>query len=311
MATPDQTSSGTAASSAIVFGEERLRGDTVADTYVPWFERERRARRLKIIVVASVACAVLVAVFSGVLWNANAHYERGRNALVRGQYYTAVDEFAGAYFFTFPYRDAAALGATAERSLALATAAAASDRRRRDTVTQLLQKADERLSQGNAAGVVEAIDAARRVVPDGPLPLAAEATGLSTQLALRIDAVAASDLAAARWNSAERLAMAWLALWPGTADATELLAAARSGAALQAKLARARAAAAAGHWRLARRLALAVLAARKDFPGAAAVVSEARAALAPKPAPAPAAATSPPPSSGSSVGTPPAAPPPP
>ena len=311
MATTDQTSSGTATSSALAFGDGKRDGDTVADTYVPWSEYERRARRRRIIVSAAAACALLAAVLGAVVWNANVHYARGRDMLARGRYATAVEEFAAARVFALPYRDAAALGATAERSVAAATAAAAADRRLRATVTRLLEKADEKLAQGDAAGVLAAVGVARRVVPDGPLPVSTESAGLTTRLALHIKDVAERDLAGARWGPARSLAMALSSLQPGSADASRLLAEARSGAALQAKLVRARAAAAAGHWRTARRLALAVLDARKGFPGAAAVVAQATAALAPKPKPTPTRAATSAATNSSPPASTPAAPPPP
>jgi hypothetical protein len=309
MATTDHTSSGTATPSEITYVYREI-GSSSDNAYVPWSEFERRARRRRLVVSACVACALLAAVLAAVLWNANAHYSRGRDALARGQYAAAVEEFAAARFFVLPYRDAAALGAKARRSVATATATATSERLRRATVTRLLMKADERLTQGKVAGVVAAIDDARRAVPNGPLPLAAGSAGLTTQLERHLHDVAERDLANGRWRLAVDLATAWLALRPADADATGLLAAARSGAVLQAKLAMARAAADAGRWRRARRLALAVLKAHKGFPGAAAVVAEARVALAPKPALKPAATTAPTPSSNQSPATP-AAPPPP
>ena len=311
MATPERTGSGTATPSTITLVYDEVDDDAgCANAFVPWAEIERRTRRRRLVISACVACALLVLVLAAVLWNANSHYSRGRDALAHGRYATAVEEFAAARFFTLPYRDAATLSARAQLSVAEETAAAASERRRRAAVTRLLEEADASLAQGNAAGAIAAIDAARRAVPDGPLPLATGSAGLTTRLTRHIRAAAGLDMAGGHWRRAVDLATAWLALRPADPDATALLATARSSVTLQAMLARARGAAAAGRWRTARRLARAVLDARRGFPGAAAVVAQARAALARKAAPKPAATTSPAAKSTAVAATP-AAPPPP
>ena len=85
-------------------------------------------------------------------------------------------------------------------------------------------------------------------------------------------------------------AAALLVLEPSEPSAEALAAKARTGAELSARLAKAKDAARHGKWREALRLALAVTAVRKDFPGAAAIIADARKALAPKPSPRPAAA---------------------
>jgi len=130
----------------------------------------------------------------------------------------------------------------------------------------------------------------------------------------------AEDLAAASrralgnaaWVRAGRFAAALLVLEPSSELAVALGARARTGEDLSAKLGKAKHAARRGEWRAALRLALAVLAVQKGFPGAAAVVADARDALAPKPKPAAAtpatAATQP---AGGSTTTPPPQPPPP
>ena len=82
-------------------------------------------------------------------------------------------------------------------------------------------------------------------------------------------------------------AAALLVLEPSSELAVALGARARTGAELNAKLGEAKDAAQRGKWRAALRLALAVVAIQKDFPGAAAVVADARDALAPKPRPSP------------------------
>ena len=87
------------------------------------------------------------------------------------------------------------------------------------------------------------------------------------------------------------------------------------GEAAAPKLAEAKAAARRGEWRTALRLALAVTAVRKDFPGAAALVADARVALTPKPKPTPTptptfAPAPPPPPPAAGTTTPPQPPPP-
>ena len=102
----------------------------------------------------------------------------------------------------------------------------------------------------------------------------------------------AEDLAAASrralrnaaWVQAGRLSAALLVLEPSSELAATLDARAQTGEDLSAKLGKAKDAARHGRWREALRMALAVLAAQKGFPGAAAVVADARHALAPKPA---------------------------
>ncbi len=118
-----------------------------------------------------------------------------------------------------------------------------------------------------------------------------------------------------KWDRAARLAGALLVLDPGSARAERLADRAAAGARLRAKLNEARAAASAGQWRTSLRLALAVLAERKEFPGAAAVVADARRALKPKPKPKPVQTQAPvvvvTPTSGGSTATTPSPPQPP
>ena len=131
----------------------------------------------------------------------------------------------------------------------------------------------------------------------------------------RLTVAARDALGRSEWGRAQRYASAVLVLDPLAQTATALGAKAKTGEALTAKLAKARDAAGHGRWRSALRLALAVTAARKDFPGAAALVAQARKALAPKPSPTAAAiattATTPPTTTGgTSSGSPPQPPPP-
>ena len=88
----------------------------------------------------------------------------------------------------------------------------------------------------------------------------------------------------ARWVRAGHFAAAYLVLDPSD-EAMPRSLRARTGEKLRTELADARAAARRGQWRTALRMALAVVAVRKDFPGAAALVADARVALTPKPKP--------------------------
>ena len=105
-------------------------------------------------------------------------------------------------------------------------------------------------------------------------------------------------------------------LEPGSEQASRSPIARSPARGCRTKLGEAQDAARRGQWREALRLALAVVAARKDFPGAAALVADARVALAPKPKPKPAptqapVVAAPPDTGGSTTPTTPPQPPPP
>ena len=106
-----------------------------------------------------------------------------------------------------------------------------------------------------------------------------------TRLAKDLTTEGRKALARLEWGRAGRYAAALLLLDPSSVAADEITAKAEAGQRLSAKLAEARQAARDGEWRKALRLALAVQAARKDFPGAASLVADARKALKPKPQP--------------------------
>ena len=105
--------------------------------------------------------------------------------------------------------------------------------------------------------------------------------------ALGEDLTAAAGMALRnqKWGRAGQYAAALLLLDPSAPDGAALAEKATTGQKLSARLAEARDAARLGHWREALRLALAVTAAQKGFPGAAALVADARLALTPKPQP--------------------------
>ena len=177
-----------------------------------------------------------------------------------------------------------------------------------------LQTADRRLRAGDAGAVLAALER----LPQADLALALEkdeAAGPAAALAEDLAAAAKTAMQRAEWVRAGNLAAAYLVLDPSDEAIVALANRARTGERLRAQLAEANAAARRGQWRTALRLALAVTAVRKDFPGAAALVADARAALAPKPKPTPTpeptfAPEPPPPTSGGGTTTPPQPPPP-
>lgn len=247
----------------------------------PWVTRERRARRWRTIACVAAVIAVAAVLLTAVVWNAETHYRQGRDALARGEYATAVEEFAAARLFVIPYRDAEALRAKADRSLAAVGAAAAAQRRREAKIERLLEKAGDRLTAGDTAGVAAAVAAARDIAPNGSLAVSTDAGDLVSGLARRFRDTIARRLEDGRWGDAERLASAWLTVEPASEAAASFLSTARDCASLQTKLDSARAAAANGRWHAALRIALAVLDRRAGFPGAATLVAQARTALAP------------------------------
>jgi hypothetical protein len=233
---------------------------------------------------------VLVCVVGLLVWNAAAHYARGVEALKAHAYYRAAYEFSAARVLVFPYRDAQILEDQAQR----AAAAAAADAFRRQGETRLvaqLEGVTARLRANDAGGVLtalQAIDAAdlqTALAGDGTVPAIADT------LAKAILAASRSALRSGAWSRAGRYAAALLVFEPSSQQAMNVVTQARTGQDLSNKLKQAKDAARHGKWQLALRTALAVLAAQKDFPGATAVVVDARKALAPKPKPKPAAST--------------------
>lgn len=256
-----------------------------------WGEAYPASRR-RAIVVRVTAAALLVAAVVGVLvWVAAGHYARGVEALDDGAYYRAMGEFSSATLLGIPYRDAGALEDQARRELRAETAAREAQDSLVGGVVGRLGKADARLAAGDAAGVLTALES----IPAGDLRTAMTASenarASAAALAEGLSAAATKALGKAEWSRAGRLAAALLVLEPSSRPAAALAARAGAGEKLRAKLGEARSAARAGRWREALRLALAVVAARKDFPGAATLVADARRALAPKPKPKPAVAT--------------------
>ncbi len=272
-------------------------------------------RRGLVLRVAAVA-VVLIAVVGVLVWVAAGHYARGVEALRAQAYSRAMGEFEAAKVLIFPYRDAQALEGQAQRALQAEFAASQAEQEQTAAVVAGLERAAARLRAGDTAGVLAALDA---VSPDDLRAAAAAgapAAEVAGKLTQNLTAAAEEALQAAQWIRAGLFAEALLVLEPGSQQASSLADRALTGERLRTKLGEARDAARRGQWREALRLALAVVAARKDFPGAAALVADARVALAPKPKPKPAptqapVVVSPPDTGGSTTPTTPSQPPPP
>ncbi len=260
---------------------EGWRSAELADWKDPYLAARKRARTVRAaLVVLSVALVI-----GGLFWIAATHYARGVEALKVHSYSTAVSEFSVARVLVFPYRDAQALEEQA-RSALLAEYARLDQAEARDAaIVAQLESVGARLEAGDVDGVLaglQVIDA-----NDLQAALAGDETVRESAGVLAEDLAAASRKALdnAAWGRAGDLAAALLVLEPSSERGQTLEARARTGKELSAKLGEAKDAARRGEWRAALRLALAVLAVRKGFPGAAAVVADARDALAPKPAP--------------------------
>ena len=290
------------------------RSAELADWSDPYLSASRRARAVRVAVVV-----IIVALVIGVLlWIAATHYARGVAALEDHAYSTAVSEFSVARVLVFPYRDAQSLEAQARRALQAEDARYEQAEARRAAAVALLDQAGARLEAGDPDGVRSALQAIDVNDFQAALTRSDSVREAADALALDLAAAARRALGNAAWGRAGKYAAALLLLEPSSDLAVALGARERTGAKLSAKLGEAKDAAQRGEWRTALRIALAVIATQKDFPGAAAVVADARHALAPKPTPtatqpAPAATTaaSPPQAGGGSGTTKPPQPPPP
>ena len=253
-----------------------------------WVYAQGQARRRRRLLIAGLAgfavVAVLVAAGLFVLV-ANTHYSRGVAALESGSYAQAQAEFSQAEILWVPYRDASVLVEQARRE----SAAQAADAK---AATALLQEVDDALTQ--AAGALRKKSAPQVLAALGSVPAADlqavltedEAAGQSADaLAKDLTTEGRKALSRLEWGRAGRYAAALLLLDPSSVTAGEITGKAEAGQKLSAKLAAAKEAARAGEWRNALRLALAVQAAHKGFPGAASLVADARKALKPKPQP--------------------------
>ena len=297
--------------------------DVVAPTHLPpgwrsaeeedWGDPYAAARRRSRILWALAATLIVALVIGFLVWSAAGRYARGVEALNDQAYSTAIIEFSMAKVLVFPYRDARSLEEQARRALEAEMASFEQEKTRTDTVVSQLDAAATRLDAGSASGVLAAL----RAIPGGELRTALgrsdAARAAADSLAAGLEAAARAALKGARWERAGRFAAALLVLEPSSEAALSLSDRAKTGEDLRAKLGEARDAARRGQWRRALRLALAVAAVRKDFPGAASLIADARAALKPKPkpSPTPTAATTAPTSAPTPTATTPPPPPPP
>lgn len=251
-----------------------------------WVDPHAPSWRSGLVLRLAAVAVVVIAVVGVLVWVAAGHYSRGVEALRAEAYSRAMGEFEAAKILIFPYRDAQALEQQAQRALQAEFSARQAAEERTAAVVAGLERAAARLRAGDTTGVLAAIDA---ISPDDLRAAAANAPAaeVATKLTEDLTAAAQNALQGAAWARAGRLAAALLALDPGNEQASSLAARALTGQQLKTKLGEAEAAARSGEWRKALRLALAVVAVRKDFPGAAALVADARVALAPKPKPTP------------------------
>ena len=258
------------------------RSAELVDWKDPYLTASRRARAVRVAVVV-----IIVALVIGVLlWIAATHYARGVAALEDHAYSTAVSEFSVARVLVFPYWDARSLEEQARRALQAEDARYEQVEARRAAVVAQLEKAGARLDAGDADGVRTTLQAIDVNDFQAALNRSASVRESADALALDLAAAARRALGNAAWGRAGRYAVALLVLEPSRDLAVALEARARTGAELSAKLGEAKDAARRGEWRTALRIALAVIGVQKDFPGAPAVVADARHALAPKPKPA-------------------------
>jgi hypothetical protein len=280
-----------------------------------WDDAHAAHRVRRLVVGVTIAVVVAAALAGLVIWNAAAHYSRGVAAMRDGSYAAAALELSAAKLIVLPYRDSKDLADQARAKFAAEIGVRQQEQAREAAVAGALVQAGTALDVGDANAVVAALTPLAasdlKVVLKDSDQVRTAARGLEDRLT-----VAARDaLGRSEWGRAQRYAAAVLVLDPLARTATALGAKAKTGEALTAKFAKARNAAGHGHWRTALRLALAVTAARKDFPGAATLVAQARRALAPKPSPkatATATVTTTPPTAtgGTSSGPPPQPPPP-
>jgi len=242
-----------------------------------------RGRTLAVVVTAAVVLAAALAAL--VVWNADRHYARGVAALNAHSYAVAARELSAARLIVLPYRDAQSRADYAQSELVAEAAGQKEELAREDLVNGALQQAAAAFEHGDAEAVGAALlplpaSVLRAVLRASPVVRASAAT-----LADRIATAASEALRRGAWGRAGRFAEALLVLRPADEATTALEAKARTGVKLSAKLAEAHDDAIHGHWRSALRLALAVTAVEKDFPGVSGLIARARVALAPKPKP--------------------------
>jgi hypothetical protein len=235
-------------------------------------------------VLLGVAVVVLALVL--VLVNAQQHYSRGVAALERGSYEEAVSELSSAKLLVVSYRDSSLLAEQAQHELAVSAAGAEQTQARLQDVSAALTGASDALSAGTLPDVVVALRAVSAADLRAVLRADAATAQAAHALAKDLTTEGRRALRKLAWGRAARSASALLMLDPSSVVGQRIADAAVAGQKASAKLAQAEAAARGGKWRKALRLALAVLATHKGFPGAQALVADAREALKPKPTPA-------------------------
>ena len=245
-----------------------------------------RRVRWRRVALAVLAVLLVLALLIGTQFDLAAiHYRGGVDALAAHSYSRAAGEFAAARVLGFPYRDARSLEEQARRGAAAEGALREQGVALRAAVVAQLETAGARLAAGDVDGVLSALRTIDQDELRATLTSSETVRESADALAVDLDAASRRALGHAEWGRAGRLAAALLALEPSSKQAVALRARAQTGEDLSVKLGEARDAARHGKWREALRIALAVLARQKGFPGAAAVVADARAALAPEPAP--------------------------
>lgn len=279
-----------------------------------WDELKRR-RRLRVRIATIVVAIVVVgAGVAAMMANAAAHYAQGRQDMAAHHFGAAVEEFAAARILTFAYRDAQTLGERAQQELELDAVRIDLRRQQRAEVARTLRDATHKLVARDLGGVKAALTEARILVPEGPLASTPGQMATAARLVSSLSETGDQALLGGHWKLAAGCGAALLILDPAGKAGHHLSDRSRKAMALQKELDSARNAARPGHWRDALRLARLVLDKWPDFPGAAAVVTAARRALAPKPKPSPTAAPRATPTPAATVAPPPAstpAPPPP
>ena len=259
-----------------------------ADDVVLDDSRASRGRR-RLWLLAVVAVAVAACVVGLLVFNAAGHYSRGVAALQEKSYEQAAAEFSAARLLVFPYRDAHVREEQAQLALTVQMAEADEAQVRVERVSGALDEAAAALGARDSGGVLAALEAVRPGDLRAGLRDSIEARQAAA--ALGEDLTAAARLALQQPEVGPRRPVRRGA--PGSrpigARGAALADKATTGRQLSVRLGAARDAAQRGQWREALRLALAVTAAQQGFPGAAALVADARQALTPKPSPTPAA----------------------
>jgi hypothetical protein len=241
--------------------------------------------RMRVRVLQAVLVGLVVACVVGLaVWNGATHYSRGKHALEKGFYVWAADEFASARVFGIPFLDARGREQEA-RSAAAAAAAAIRQKQEERRLSAQFDKAAALLAAGDGEAVLTRLQTIDVAGLKSAMAESEVVRGSVASLAGDIAGAARAALDKSQWERAGRLAAALGVLEPSSGLAADLQKQAQTGKELSAKLGKAKEAARRGRWRAALRAALAVQAVQKGFPGAAALIADARAALAPKPKP--------------------------